>query len=271
MSTDIDISPWIQRVRIYKRDSVSVIQTSIPQWVVKYASSPADIATETEFLMMLQHTDRPLRNMIELPADPTLRFGKNWYAMRRYTGSVYSCWREVRGRWATIAIAVLNFLEDLHRGYGILHLDITLANILFHRESGHFVVSDYELLAPVSEYGAVNDDRLWYYIGAGADPSAPLESWRMDLTMLGYAIDDLTRSRAATFIGQCQQRRAGDKTISDDDILARRDADMASCHPTVRTYLDRVASLVSWHDTDPPSTAVYDQLRAIFSDSGASK
>lgn len=265
---EVDIAPWIERKRLYDRDGASIIQTSSQQWVVKYTRSRTTFKKEIGFLRKLLTRGPPIRNMIELPVDPSLQFGECWYAMRRYTGSVSSCCHEVRSLWRTLAIDVLNFLEDLHRGHRLVHLDITLRNILFDRESRHFVVSDYELLEDISTEAAVvddSDDHLWYYIGFGAELSAPIESWRMDLTMLGYALDELVRTRATSYDHLCfKRRRVHRLSICDYDIIARRNEEMANCHSTVRAYLDRLASLVDWRASEPPPPSVYDELRALF-------
>ncbi len=269
MSIDIDIHPWTEWRRIYERDGISIIQVYARNWVVKYAHSRAAITKEITFLRGITEGDAAIRNMIELPADPTHRFGENWYAMRKYTNSAHACCDEVRGQWKTIAIDVLNFLEDLHRGHRLAHLDITLRNILYDRETGHFVVSDYELLEEVSTEAAItedNDDHLWYYIGTGAELSQPIESWRMDLTMLGYALAELTWCDARpSFAPLCQTRRCDSNMgICDYDIIARRNAEMKGCPQGVRAYLDRVAELVDWRAAEPPSPATYDELRAVF-------
>lgn len=269
MSIDIDIHPWTEWRRIYERDGISIIQVYARNWVVKYAHSRTAIAKEITFLREITEGGSAPRNMIELPTDPSYRFGENWYAMRKYTNSAYACSDEVRGHWRTLAIDVLNFLEDLHRGHRLAHLDITLRNILFDRGSGHFVVSDYELLEEVSTEAAItddNDDHLWYYIGTGAELSQPIESWRMDLTMLGYALAELTWASPPSFAALCQaRRRDSNMDISDYDIIARRNAEMKGCPQGVRAYLDRVAELVGWRDTEPPAASIYDELRATFS------
>ena len=261
---DIDIYPWTSSKRLYNRDGVSVIQTTESHWVVKHAQTQLVIRKEIDFL----REGLALRNMIELPPDPMRQFGENWYAMRRYTGSVREHRDEVRGRWRQVGREVLYFLEDLHRKAQRVHLDITLKNILFDRMSSSFVVGDYELLESVNTDVALidnDDDHLWYYIGAGAELTGSIHSWRMDLTMLGYCLDELARNRYASFDSLCQRRRNDtEMTMSDYDIIARRNKEMEECHPTVRAYLDRLNALVSWNDVTPPSATVYDELRALL-------
>lgn len=262
---EIDIYPWVAGRRLYERDGIYIIQTSDPRWVVKYAHNRAAISKEIAFL----ERGSPYRNMIELPPDKSSRFGENWYAMRRYTGAAKGYEQEIAGRWRQLGCDVLNFLEDLHHGERIVHLDITLRNILYDREASRFVVSDYELMSSVSTDPALlddDDDHLWYYIGAGAELSKPIHSWRMDLTMLGYCLEELTRgSRWVSFDKQCQRRRQ-DNTMSmnDYDIIQLRNSQMAGCHPTVRTYLDILNDLVPWEAADPPPAAVYNELRSCL-------
>lgn len=262
---DIDIGMWTPWRRLYERDGISVVLTAEPGWVVKHACCKSAIQKEINFL----REGYPIRNMIEIPADSVSQFGENWYAMRRYAGSVYDNITEVRGRWRQIGLSVLDFLEDLHREVRCAHLDVTLKNILYDREGSRFVISDYELLEPIDSETAMiddNDDHLWYYIGAGAELSKPIRSWRMDLSMLGYCLEELLRGdRHVTFVILCRQRRSDTHmSISDYDIIVRRNKEMEGCHPAVRAYLDRLKAIVSWDDVNPPAASVYNELRALL-------
>lgn len=264
---DYDVYPWSVRQRIYERDGVEILQTTVPSWVLKLQASRYFSQRELTFLKRVCDKGPPVRNMIELPPEPDRRFGTNWYAMRRYSGSVYTY---PTAAWRRLGCDVLNFLEDLHRGYSAVHMDIVTRNILA-TEYGTFVVSDYELLVdmPGDDEPAVAcdcDDTLWYYLGAGAELSEPLYAWRMDLNMLGYCLAELTwGDDVPDFPHLCQRRRQDTcMDISDYDILARRNEEMQMCHPTVRAYLDRVAALVPWRATEAPTSAVYDELRALL-------
>lgn len=268
---DHDVSPWSTWSRLYERDGVEILQTTNPSWVIKLQTSRYLEPREIDFLRRACVEGPPIRNMIELPADPEQRFGTNWYAMRRYLGSADKERGIARRMWRRLGCCVLNFLEDLHRGHGCVHLDIVLRNVLVDRVSENFVVSDYELLVP-ADGGEIpltcdDDDLVWYYLGAGAELSRPLRTWRTDLVMLGYCLADLLWSEddVVTFAQLCQRRRSNSQiSMSDYDILERRNAEMAECHPVVRAYLDRVSELVSWDATDPPAAAVYEELRDLL-------
>jgi hypothetical protein len=269
---DRDLGPWMARMRIYERDGVEILQTSSPSWVIKIQNSRYLEPKEIDFLRRVVVTGPPIRNMIELPPETDRRFGANWYAMRRYLGSA-DTEREISRRlWRRLGCGVLNFLEDLHRDHGLVHMDIVLRNILVDRGGDTFVVSDYELVVPGNGDGETpltcdDDDTVWYYLGAGAELSQPLYTWRTDLVMLGYALADLLRdeSNTVTFTGLCERRRQDTRMdMSDYDLIGRRNAEMVDCHPVVRAYLDRVATLVPWAAEAAPHAAVYDELCALF-------
>ena len=264
---DYDVYPWSVRKRIYERDGVEILQTTSPSWVLKLQTSRYVTPRELRFLQKVCDEGPSVRNMVELPPEPERRFGDNWYAMRRYAGSVHTY---PTAAWRRLGCDVLNFLEDLHRGHSSLHMDIVTRNILA-AEDGRFVVSDYELLVkmPGDNEPAVAcdcEDTLWYYIGAGAELTEPLHAWRMDLNMLGYCLAELTwGDDEPTFPRLCQRRRQDTRMdMSGYDIIKRRDEEMQQCHPVVRAYLDRVAALVPWRATEPPAAAVYDELRALL-------
>jgi hypothetical protein len=265
---DHDVSPWTTWQRIYDRDGVEILQTSSPSWVIKIQISRYLAPKEIDFLRRVCDEGPPIRNMVELP--PENRFGTNWYAMRRYLGSADKERRVARRLWRRLGCCVLNFLEDLHRGHGMVHMDIVLRNVLVDRVSELFVVSDYELLVPGSGDDETpltcdDDDTVWYYLGAGAELARPLHTWRTDLVMLGYALAELLRDDEVTFTGLCQRRRKDSRmSMNDYDLIERRNVEMADCHPVVRAYLDRVAELVPWGSEAAPPAAVYDELRTLL-------
>lgn len=191
--------------------------------------------------------------------------------MRAYTGSVLSNGAYARDHWRRLAIHVLDFLEDLHRGHGLVHLDLTQSNVFVDTSACRFVVGDYELLhrPEMDPLRHAEDDYLWYFVEHGADLDEPNVAWRMDFVMLGHMLARLTwpeeNSSDWAFARECERRRKGrGKYEQDADVVAERDSVLSRAHPTVVVYLDRVATLVPWRQAEPPAASVYSELRALF-------
>lgn len=265
---EYDVYPWRAWKRIYDRDGVEILETTSPSWVIKYQHSRYSTPKEIDFLRNVYEKGPLLRNMVELPSDPEKRFGINWYAMRKYAGAASSDISFASSHWRRLGCDVLNFLEDLHHLHNSVHLDIVLRNIFIDRDNDRFVVGDFELMVhmpgdsdPVLTH---DEDTVWYYIGAGAEISRPLHSWRMDLVMLGYCLAELTGG-PRQFASLCQKRRSDrHMSTSDYDIIQCRNKEMLECDPTVRAYLDRVAELVPWNTQQAPAASVYEELRACI-------
>jgi hypothetical protein len=83
------------------------------------------------------------------------------------------------------------------------------------------------------------------------------------LAAITWNYDDDARWK---FYDECLLRRNGQRSleISDDDLIAMREAEMSRVHLTVRTYLNMVAARVGWRDADPPSKEFYGELVALF-------
>jgi serine/threonine protein kinase len=172
--------------------------------------------------------------------------------------------------------AALDFLEDLHRGPGLLHMDIKAENILLDASTMEWVVADYDLFETPSAGPAASfdDDYFWYYMAiGGAEPDKPLITWRTDLLMLGYTLAELTwdvdKFGKWEFYPECNARRRGRTgTLHDldaDELVRVRNTEMLFAEPTVCEFLDAVDELVPWDaGSEPPVAAVYERLRSIL-------
>lgn len=262
------LGPWICDEILYDRIGTRIWQTQDPKWFVKenIGVRKHEMGIEIEFI---GRKGPSVRNMVEVPKDPAARSGPNWYAMRSYTGSIFENEGYARAHWRLLAEHVLNFLEDLHRGHRLVHLDLTQSNVFVDTTACQFVVGDYELLHAVNEDPLcdMEDDYLWYFVEHGAELDEPSVAWRMDLVMLGYILARLTwsadNSSSWAFVRECERRRKG-RGNSDIPVFDTRDATLARAHPIVVTYLDRVAALVPWRQVEPPAVSVYSELRALF-------
>lgn len=264
------VGPWLCRTPLYDRMGIRIWRTQDPVWLVKenIGGRKNEIDVEIAFISL---AGPHVRNMVVVPTDPAARSGPNWYAMRAYTGSVLANGAYARDHWRTLALHVLNFLEDLHRGHGRVHLDLTQSNVFVDVSACQFVVGDYELLhKPALEpLRYEEDDYVWYFVEQGADLDEPNAAWRMDFLMLGYMLARLTWSEDNSadwaFARECQRRRKGrGKYETDADVIAERDSVLAQAHPTIVSYLDHVANLVPWRQVEPPAATVYSELRALF-------
>jgi len=245
--------------------------TTDPCWVVKRSTVYREVREEIRFIN--DSRDRPVRNMVEVPENPAHRYGDDWYAMRLYSGPVVHTSPYCRHHWRRIATSVLDFLEDLHRGHNLVHLDIVAKNILYDKTRCQFIVADYELLIDTDTRALSNnnDDYAWYFVQYGGELDEPNCSWRMDFTMLGYLLARLTWDHYENptgwdFMKECDARRLGStESRSTEEILAARKATIERAHPTVRAYLDLVATIVPWlADMSAPSVEIYRRLRDVF-------
>lgn len=275
------MGPWTLTEKIYtRRDAgVSIYATTDPDWVVKVyeitnGTSVDHAYDELHTIIELQSNKIPHR--VEVPVEPHRFFGTRpgviWYAMRRYSSSVVID-PEARAHWRSIAVSVLTFLQYFHTRCRKVHMDLKCGNILVDRGRMRFVVSDYDLAGPVrpdkvaSQY---TPNTYWYYAAMGAELNEPLNSWRMDLTALGYMLAAITwnteENNRWKFYDECLLRR-DDKhglEISDEDLIRMREEEMSRIHLTVRTYLNMVAAQVPWSAADPPPREFYNRLMALF-------
>ena len=270
------LGPWTTTETLARHSPYAIVATTDPNWVLKTRAAAATPWKELEFFKRVGECR--IRNMVHIPPGPEGQTGRQgeteWYAMRRYSTTAQSA--QGRRDWRTMAIAVLNFLEDLHRGPQLLHMDIKPENILLDEPTEEWVVADYDLFdtlwlkTPAREF---DDDYFWYYMAiGGAEPDEPLLTWRTDLLMLGYALAELTwdvdRFGKWEFYPECNARRTGRKGIlghmSAEELARVRTTELLFAEPTVRKYLDAVAELVPWDQVEPPAASVYEHLRGLL-------
>ena len=262
--------PWKLTEKLSGGTDVQIQATTDPRWVVK-VSKRYDAATELSTI--LRFWGNPPRHSVHIPHDLGSLFGHGtdeiWYAMRRYDGHL-----EVddftRQHWLQVGNHCLEFLQDLHLKHGLLHMDIKSTNILVNRSATQFVVADYETVARPNGTTPANESRdyRWYHLRFGAVPDQPVYSWRYDLTALGYLLADLTWPDGEppwNYRGECDGRRGSGyvSVFTDADVILLRDEAFTKAHPTVRAYLDAVATL-PWDARDPPPATFYEQLLALF-------
>jgi serine/threonine protein kinase len=185
--------------------------------------------------------------------------------MKRYDGCV-----EVndfcKTHWRTLAIHVLQFLQDFHHAHGLLHMDIKKPNILVDTDKIEFIVADYEHAEPPSSLRTTDYDEnhLWYYLAMGAEIDEQLYSWRFDLVALGYLLASLTvEPKAWTFERKCWNRRDGKNAMPHEELVALRAQELRGANPIVCTYMDRLAT-VSWTAKEPPPRQFYKDLETLF-------
>jgi serine/threonine protein kinase len=241
-----------------------------PDWVLKIVrhTDPDGTNNTQELLLLNQMRNDPIRHAIKTPRHLGDAWGLTgtefWYAMERCSGHIG---HQHRALWKEVARAGIEFLSDLHRKHGLLHMDIKRQNILVTYDN-KFVVADYELVTR-PKTGATCErsqyDR-WYYIRYGAEWNQPLACWRMDLTMLGYLLAELLwEGREWQFQRECTRHMEEDEdALYYKDALALRSEEIAKADPTVLSYLAIVAEL-PWNPwSAPPPVAFYERLLTLF-------
>jgi serine/threonine protein kinase len=266
----MDTKPWQLGTVIYNKYGTTITETVDREWVVKMTTDLKRIRYELRTLITM-NSGTP-RHRVLLPP-PTIRYydyleAGGWYVMKRYSGEVAPN-EFCKTHWRTMAIHVLQFLQDLHHVHGLVHMDIKKSNIFYDQERIEFVVADYELAEPPNptrnhEY---NDNYKWYYMAMGAELDKQLASWRIDLVALGYLLGSLFVDPANwTFEKICWDCRLGRGLLGDEELLALRDkelAGVAAVEPQIAAYLDRL-NAIPWDLRHPPPRSFYEELEAIF-------
>jgi hypothetical protein len=252
----------------HKKRVVTVL--NYPEWVLKIVShTDCDGTSNTQELLLLnQMRNDPIRHAITTPRHIADAWGLTsdefWYAMGRCRGHVSSA---NRGDWKKIARAGIEFLCDLHRRHGLLHMDIKRQNILVTNDN-RYVVADYELVSRPKSGATCERSQYdrWYYVMYGAEWNEPLSCWRMDLTMLGYLLADLLHEGPDwRFHRECTRHMENDEdALYYLDVLSLRADAIGKAHPTVLAYLAVIAELPWQPWSAPPSAAFYERLLALF-------
>ena len=264
--------PWIVSGTLYEKDGTFIYATTNVSYVLKFMTHKVQHLDEMRLLLTMYH-NRP-RYSIELPKELYGLYGQTseggWYAMKRYTGCVDRSSIYCRARWRFIAQHCLQFLQDFHTTYNLVHMDIKRANILVDTYKKEFVVGDYELAESLtsSAYPVLlrdnTDDYKWYFFMHGAELDQPIVAWRFDLAALGYVLASLTAPEEAwTFETDCELKRSSGSEISEADLVAKRAAALATADPAVLAYFERIKE-VAWDSKEPPSRALYEDLEALF-------
>jgi hypothetical protein len=267
---------WITDDTLYynrkHRKYVYTVQ-NYPQWVLKVCRLKESDGSENiqELPLLVHMRSSPIRNSIRQPDEIRDAWGftedEFWYAMRRCEGHIDPS-RHLT-RWREVARCVLEFLCDLHRNHGLLHMDIKKENVLDTGAS--FVVSDYELVtrprsAATCELSTY--DR-WYYMRYGAEWKEPVRCWRMDLTMVGYLLAEITWDSANnnewSFRRECNAHMEEDEdAVYYEDVIKLRASEMSRVHPDVLRYFAAIEEVPWTPWISPPSAAFYDRLMKIF-------
>jgi len=259
------VNNWITIKTLYNKGGTHIFQTTYSKWVLKVNDNPTQAAYEIRVILDLFFA-KP-RHAVELHPQLTDLYGNGWYALRRYDGHVELddfC----REHWKTIAVHVLQFLQDFHHELGLVHMDIKKGNIFVDRTSKQFVVGDYEnSTQPCAKTTMVKytDDEKWYYMSLGAEFDKPLMSWRFDLAALGYVLASLTvKPDTWTFENECWERRLGrGSTQAPNEVVALRAKELAAAAPAVVAYMERVGTL-AWDLKEPPPRSFYEELEMLF-------
>lgn len=265
--------PWIVSGTLYEKDGTYIYATTNVSYVLKFMTHAEQLLDEMRLLLMIYH-NRP-RHSIELPKELYGLYGQTteggWYAMKRYTGCVDRGSTYCKTLWRLVAQHCLQFLQDFHTTYNLVHMDIKRANILVDTHKKEFVVTDYELAESLtsSAYPVLlrdnKDDYKWYFFMYGAELDQPIVAWRFDLAALGYVLASLTAPEEAwTFEADCELKRVGGGSgITEDELVAKRAAALATADPAVLAYFERIKE-VAWDAKLPPSRAFYEELEALF-------
>lgn len=253
---------------LYSKHGTTIYGTSMKSWVIKSMTDEKTAKDEVRALLaVLAH--RP-RHCIQVPAQhptPTA----TWYAMRRYAGEVQAT-AFYKARWRIIAQHVLQFLQDFHVGMRMIHMDIKRGNILYDRDTAEFIVADYELADTPhpTQTRDSSDSYKWYYLSVGAELDQPTIAWRTDLVALGYVLGSILAEPGAwTFEQLCWEKRTQYTSMSERELLALRDKEVAAVNPVITAYMERVDS-IAWSSAEPPPRAFYRELESLFIDKSES-
>jgi len=265
----MDYAPWWPYTVLYKKNGTEIVETDYYEWVMKRVTDAKRARREIKTLRRLL-ADAP-RHSIAVPPQISRYYDYSvvggWYVMKRYTDEV-RCNTFCKEHWKTMAVHVLQFLQDLHHNHHKVHMDIKKANILYDKAASDFVVCDYELVDDISLMHTIDmdDDHCWYYLAMGAEPAEPTYSWRMDLVALGYIFGSLAVEPTAwTFEQECFNHRTADGgSMCMTDILALRTKELtAIAEPLITTYLALVGT-IAWDSLEPPPRSFYEGLEAVF-------
>jgi hypothetical protein len=256
--------PWTIDSIICDRNEKKIAAVSTDAkdtWVIKIQSNQC-LEELTDFMALVRE---PPRNMVTVPPTAHELFGLTpteiWYAMKRYDGHLT---KKHRHMWRQVGVACIEFLSDLHRIHRKVYMDFRLENILVAGNT--FAVADYELLTSVSPVVTSKSDcsTRWYFYARGAEPDAPLYSWRQDLISLGYILVQLTAE--LPFFEDFMSRRVGRRVNhkSTKLLLAERDrAVLVQANPTLVAYFTKIKE-VDWFAQEPPPTAFYEELAHLI-------
>jgi len=298
--------PWIRNRLLYDRNGTQIwTLLNEPDWIMKIHYSNID----WELKMLRLTAEDPCRHQIQMPLEPHARFGGlrdlilpntrwgrddvegepvegeaavdsdtgngYWYVMRRYCVPNYDM---LQSNWRCLGLHSLAFLEDLHRKYRRVHMDIKQANIFWDDQYNRFIVADYNLCT--SPYLGLTEesgwDARWYYYRFGAIPTGHCVGYRMDLTMWAYMLMDLTwpfpDGHTPTFIRAFLQRRDNptETTPTEEELFTMRSAAVERASPVIRQLLATIAAFVPWASPDnsawkePPPEYVYSALSALL-------
>lgn len=244
-----------------------------PNWVLKVCRLHEPDGSENihELPLLVQMRNSRIRNAIQQPNVIRDAWGftedEFWYAMERCEGHIEPA--KHLPRWREAARCILEFLCDLHRNHGLLHMDIKKENVLDTGTS--FVVADYELVTrprSVLTRELSTYDR-WYYMRYGAEWNQPVRCWRMDLTMAGYLLGELTwdftNNNEWSFRRECNAHMEEDEdAMYYEDVIKLRASEMSRVHPDVLRFFAALEEL-PWNPwAPPPPAAFYDRLIKIF-------
>jgi len=265
------IHPWKYHLLIYNNNGTEIwTLRNNPDWLMKIHYGDTD--QEHRFLQLT--AEHPCRNQVQIYTDPVDRFGKisadrYWYVMRKYEIPPLN---HMKNDWRRLGKHILEFLEDLHRRYRQVHMDIKTTNILYDQEKNGFIVSDYGLTESPCPYRTTNTtfaNHRYYYYRFGAVPDEPFLSYRMDLTMMAYMLLDLTWAYpdAPAFEEAFILRRENPNMLipTEAEIFAMRDSAVAKASPVVQELLRTIAASVPWDTEIPPPTSFYAKLVDILS------
>lgn len=271
------LGPWTcESTPLFSMNGTHIFSTTDPLWILKVNEGDANInkcLDELSNILRLRRRHHP--HALQIPDDPFYMYGRTnkygWYAMRRYSGNAaaQTC------QWNYLARHVLEFLRVLHQTHHLVHMDIKLENILVERKgvemSDNYVVADYDLMTVPSAFPLLRDLSVardkWYYVMMGAYMDKPLQSYRMDLAALGFAVARLcwpVDMARPLFRRVCMLNRER-VTDSIERVVIQRDTEMLDANSSVCAYFRLLDTLVPWSgDSTPPSNSVYDALAAVF-------